>query len=901
MNVKIYRDALGVPHLRADTAEELAYAQGWNAAVDRGWQIEVERHRSQGTSASFLGPDAVAWDVFARRSRLDDTARRCFDRLDDATATWVTRYVAGVNAGIAEGARRAPQFAATGLAPRPWEPWAPLGIWLSTHVLFAGFPTKLWREEVARALGEGAIELFSVEGAHSSGSNGWLVGADRTAHGAPLIAGDPHRPIEDPGVYQQVRLACDAFDVVGLAVPGVPGIAHFGHAGSVAWAITNSMADYQDLYRERLRKAPDGSGSWQALGPRDWRPVSVRTETVEVAGAPAVSVEVAETERGPVVVGELGDSDSAGTGDVLSLRTPPRVTAELGFAALPALLRARTVADVDRALDGWVEPVNVVLAADTEGGLLHRVAGRVPSRHRDNLLRPVPGWEPAHVWHGWRANPRTAVGAFAVMANERGLAAPLGVEFAPPHRARRIRELLHGRRTWTAEGMAEVHRDTRLDSAAPLLALLEQVAGLSSGAEQLRARLLAWDRRMDAESADAACYADVRAAVVQLIAARPELKALAENVESRACPEAMRPWLAFLPRVAFALEGLLTSPGASVLAPPDRIEVVRTAVEQVAADHRARRADVSEPTWGARHRLAPWSARPEADAPEWPGVPGDHDCVLSASSVPGVTDLSTRGPAARFVWDLARRDNSRWIVPLGASGVIGDPHRRDQLPLWLRGELAPVVTDWNRLTEEHFSAMSAASPTPLRRAVHEQSIDGFGLVRVLPLDPTADLDLVHGWVTAERARFWGMQDHTREQVRETYAYVDSLTTHHAFVVERDGRPVALFQTYEPAADPVGECYDVRPGDIGVHLLIAPASDQVPGGERGFTEALLQALVGYVFGDPAHLRVVVEPDARNDKAIERMLKAGFEAGPEIQKPEKVARLAFLSRERWAARG
>jgi acyl-homoserine lactone acylase PvdQ len=33
--------------------------QGENAALDRAWQIEVERHRSQGTTAAFLGADAV--------------------------------------------------------------------------------------------------------------------------------------------------------------------------------------------------------------------------------------------------------------------------------------------------------------------------------------------------------------------------------------------------------------------------------------------------------------------------------------------------------------------------------------------------------------------------------------------------------------------------------------------------------------------------------------------------------------------------------------------------------------------------------------------------------------------------------------------------------------------------
>ncbi|MFE0426799.1 penicillin acylase family protein, partial [Streptomyces sp. NPDC058953] len=215
MNFKVYRDDWGIPHLRAEGADGLAHAQGWNAAVDRAWQIEVERNRFQGTSASFLGASAAGWDRFARQARLDDTARRCYEALDDATAAWVRHYVAGVNAGMAEGARRAPQFAEVGLEPRPWEPWVPLGIWLGTHVLFAGFPTKIWREEVARALGDAAVELFSAEGADGSGSNGWLVGAGGTAHGAPLIAGDPHRPVEDPGVYQQIRLACDEFDVVG--------------------------------------------------------------------------------------------------------------------------------------------------------------------------------------------------------------------------------------------------------------------------------------------------------------------------------------------------------------------------------------------------------------------------------------------------------------------------------------------------------------------------------------------------------------------------------------------------------------------------------------------------------------------------------------------------------------
>ncbi|AXI87506.1 penicillin amidase, partial [Streptomyces sp. ETH9427] len=85
---------------------------------------------------------------------------------------------------------------------------------------------------------------------------------------------------------------------------------------------------------------------------------------------------------------------------------------------------------------------------------------------------------------------------------------------------------------------------------------------------------------------------------------------------------------------------------------------------------------------------------------EEPGLSGDHDCVLCTSAVPGITDLAARGPAARYVWDLARREDSRWVVPHGASGRPGSPHHRDQQPLWLAGDLAPVVTDWALLTKE---------------------------------------------------------------------------------------------------------------------------------------------------------------------------------------------------------
>ncbi|TFV48193.1 GNAT family N-acetyltransferase [Blastococcus sp. TF02A-35] len=161
-------------------------------------------------------------------------------------------------------------------------------------------------------------------------------------------------------------------------------------------------------------------------------------------------------------------------------------------------------------------------------------------------------------------------------------------------------------------------------------------------------------------------------------------------------------------------------------------------------------------------------------------------------------------------------------------------------------------------------------------------------VRLLDLD--RDAPLVHSWVREERARFWGMTDHTEEQVREIYGFVDSLSTHHAYLLSLDGVPVALLQTYEPAEDPVAEAYPAQPGDLGIHLLLAPASSHEP----GFTPRLIGALGPVLLGNPDVQRIVVEPDAGNERALGLLARLGCELGPEIDLPEKRAQLAFLPR-------
>jgi len=632
---RIYRDAYGVPHIRATTVIDLARGQGEVVARDRAWQMEWLRRRATGTTAEIFGNHGLPWDRLARRTLLVDTARRAHERLDDETTAFVAAYVDGVNAGLHADA---PELAALGIEPQPWPEWMPLATFHAQHILFARLGAELWDRRARAVLGDDAA-LLSQEGPVASGSNAWAVGGARTATGLPLIGGDPHRVIESPGVYLQVRLACDEFDVAGFTFAGVPGAQHFAHAGDVAWAITNAMADYQDVHE---------------AGPV----VERWTETITVRDDEPDQVEIELTERGPVFT------------DGYSFQGSSAVLGDLGFNALLPLLRSRTVDDVDRALDAWVEPVNNVVIADRHGSVRYRLAGRIPLRQ---------GEGDAVAWSGWHGPNRAEIPADGevVTANERRgpESEAVGVAFAPAYRADRIRALLDGRDDLTPDDFCAIHNDTYL-ATVPLL------RGLVPG------EFDDWDGRMDADSADAARFAAWRNALVLRIAAEPVFASLHEPVDDLV----HAPWLDVTGRIGLALPSLVAA------GTPFGIDL-RALARLALADSRDHPA-----TWGETHVATPVHAFEVSGlaAPELPRLPvdGDGDCVRCTGSLPGVTDEAYRGSVARYVWDLADRDASGWVVPLGAAGHPDHLHHRDQLPLWVAGDLVPLVSDWSRLTEE---------------------------------------------------------------------------------------------------------------------------------------------------------------------------------------------------------
>ncbi len=725
--VTVTRDRWGIGHAVAPDALAAFSAQGWLAAADRMWQMEWDRRRALGRWAEVAGPSAVAEDSLFRRLDLARRAKRDWEQLSPDAQAMTEAYAHGVNTWLEANRDDLPaEFEAHDHGPEAWEPWHSVAVYQIRHFFMGTFHRKLWRGAVAlraepaivRAMAGNlddntpmlpgssdssktghdheTLDLLAdaeaiLRSARSDladlpdtdgGSNSWAVHGSRTATGAPLLAGDPHRGIEFPNVYHQCHLSCDDFDVIGLAFPGVPGFPHFGHNADVAWCITHGMADDTDVFVERGALAVE------------------RTETIEVRGAEPVTVTCATTPRGPIVLG-----DPASDQPTLGLQWTAWHGPDTTFDALGPMLTAPDVDGFEAGLRPWVIPVNNVLSADTSGNISFQLRGRVVERPTPNRWVPVPGdddhsWEgieqvPFEQLHHWRNPDR----GFLVTANNRTSDSPpyVSLDFAGPSRHDRIIELLSGLEASETDvaAMASIHLDTRSLVAVELLPLLLAAMPATEQGRSAQSLLVDWDAELTAESVAATIYSGVRLQWADEVSRRLDLG----DVH---LVEAGSPSAVFASRALFgASHRLLTGEGWQLLPgmeAGDLPAVLGEVFDRVAEDLTSRfGAESTNWRWGQVHTMVSphplASARPDMAAlhPPVDGVPGDGDTIRCAAMYPFHRDRAATGSVARYVFDLADWDRSGWSVPHGVSGVRGSGHDLDQRQAWLDGELLPMA------------------------------------------------------------------------------------------------------------------------------------------------------------------------------------------------------------------
>ncbi|RMF85233.1 MAG: penicillin acylase family protein [Nitrospinota bacterium] len=737
--VNIYRDSLGIPHIHARTVHDAFFAQGFAHAQDRLWHMDSDRHRAYGRWAEFAGPAGVEEDLVMRRFRLAASVQADYAVLNEETRAMLEAYAAGVNAFIQTTPHLPIEYRLVESAPEPWQPWDSLAVFKVRHILMGVWQAKLWRAQLVRHLGpEMTAKLFPgypqgdpliippgidytgpltdgqaelTTGAaflawlpeEEGGSNNWVVAGNKTASGRPLLAGDPHRTLDTPNVYYQNHLACPDFDVIGFSFPGVPGFPHFGHNRYVAWGVTHTGADYQDLYIERFDPANPQYYEFQGA----WHPAERYPEVITVRGGAPVEIEVIVTRHGPVV---LGQPES---GYALAFRYTATAEPNPCLNALLPMMRASSADAFEEALRPWVDPVNNIVYADVQGNIGYRTRGQVPIRPSLNAWLPVPGWSGEYEWQGvipFAEMPaiRNPDSGFVVTANNRVVDERypyyIAFDFAPGFRARRITERLQTATGLRSEDMAAIHADRISLPGRAFVPLLTRLRLSDPLAVQAQEELSRWDGSMEPDSVAALIYTAFRECLIRNLM-RPILGPL----EREAFQGAPRGGVAHMARLRARLHTMIQQDDRTLLPAGETWEtMMERAFTQAIADLRERLGeDMQAWQWGRLHKTAPQhplstsfpALSPLLDPPAV-SMGGDGDTVQAAAFSNQEPYLISVTSVARYVFDLGDWNRSAWVVPLGSSGHPGSPHYADQVERWRRVELFPMLYDWTQIAAQ---------------------------------------------------------------------------------------------------------------------------------------------------------------------------------------------------------
>ncbi|WP_412872217.1 GNAT family N-acetyltransferase [Curtobacterium flaccumfaciens] len=169
-----------------------------------------------------------------------------------------------------------------------------------------------------------------------------------------------------------------------------------------------------------------------------------------------------------------------------------------------------------------------------------------------------------------------------------------------------------------------------------------------------------------------------------------------------------------------------------------------------------------------------------------------------------------------------------------------------------------------------------------------------GLLTVEPVDPERDAAVVQSWLAHPASSWWEMGDLDVDGVRDYLAGVQADPAQAAWLGRRDGDPCFLAETYDPAAVLLTDVWAAEPGDVGMHLLVAPA----PADRRvhGLTSAVMRAVVEHCRDALGARRVVVEPDVRNTAVQAKNAEVGFRALRQVDVAGKRALLSVLDTDR-----
>jgi penicillin amidase len=747
--VEILVDRWGVPHVYASSVDDAFFAQGWGAARDRLWQIDLWRRRGLGLLSEAFGPAFVEKDRASRLFLYRGEMRREWLSYGSDTKRVVSAFVSGVNEYVRlteEDPDLLPEeFRLAGYRPARWSPEDVARI--RSHGLYKNLALEVERARTLREFGpetetlrnrleperevvvpdgldlslipEDVLAVYELGttppvfegdavgvGKPPEGSNNWVVSPSRSATGRPILANDPHRALSVPSLRYVAHLSAPGMDVIGAGEPALPGIS-IGHNGQIAFGLTIFSIDQEDLYvYETNPESPD-----EYRYEDRWEPMEMETQRIPVKDGEPVEVELRFTRHGPVV---YEDAKKRVAFAVRAAWLEPGMAPYLGSMDY---MRAKDWDGFLAAMNRWGSPGENQVYADVEGNIGWKPGGLVPRRKGWDGLLPVPG-DGRYEWDGFldadelpvEFNP---VRGWVATANEMNLPEDypheekaVGFEWYAPYRSERVSEVLEDAFEHSLRDSVRLQNDYLSVPARRVCDRLDGLRSVDPRVERALGLLRGWDRVLSAGSSPAALFE-----VWYRLHLRPSLfeRTLA------ACgvpPEKLQEAVAAvtpLEDLAADARGELDlmeesdgRPGTGQALSETMLSSLASAVEHV---EELLGSDWEVWEWGRLHRallVHPLSGLADDDGRERFDVGpaprgGSGDTV--GNTAYGADFRQTGGSSFRIVVDVGGWDASLFMNSPGQSGVPGSPRYSDLFEGWAANGAFPLLYTREKVEE----------------------------------------------------------------------------------------------------------------------------------------------------------------------------------------------------------
>jgi len=750
--VQILVDRWGVAHIYAANQDDVFFAQGYNAARDRLFQIDLWRRRGLGRLSAVFGPTFVEQDRASRLFLYRGDMQKEWNAYDKPAQGIAERFVAGINAYIdqlsAEPERLPFEFRTFGYAPEKWQ--AQDVVRIRSHALARNLSSEVARSNTAchadlktdemRAslspawqtrlpagldpclpgdllrvfqLATGGISFSAgalrvsqtgrVEAAPTGdhddgtapleGSNAWVIAPSRSATGRAILANDPHRAYSTPSLRYITHLSAPQLDVIGAGEPALPGVS-IGHNGTIAFGLTVFSIDQEDLYVYELNPANLQEYRYQGK----WEKFSVLRERISVRGAEPVNIDLVFTRHGPVIYTEPAKNRAFAVRSAwLEAGTAPY------FGSIHYMF-ARNFQEFRQSLSHWGAPAENQVYADIKGNIGWVAAGLAPIRPNWDGLLPVPG-DGRFEWAGflaadqlpWSYNPAQA---WFATANELNLPADypyrdrkLGFEWPGSDRYQRLSEVLSKSGKSSIEDSMRLQNDVLSVPARRLISLLGNLQSTDSKTQEALALLRGWDFVESANSAAAALFEVWWSRYLAYVFREVALGNAAATTR-------------FPVDKAYLLNAL-ENPGIIFTgdAVARRNQVLLSSLTMAWTDtQKLLGLDSGSWQWGKLHysliehpfaRAVDERLRDKLNVGPFAKNGGAHTPNMSSYDPRNFRQVG--GPSFRVVIDVGNWDNSRAINTPGQSGDPDSLHYRDLAPMWLRGDYFPLLYSRNRV------------------------------------------------------------------------------------------------------------------------------------------------------------------------------------------------------------